>query len=98
MPGLRHELAHGHQVGTHLCRMEFVSQAVENGHAGIFSQFLYNLLAVTAIFDRIVHAAQHTGSILDGFLFSQVRTGRVKIGHIGALVIGGNLESAACAG
>ncbi len=72
VPGLRHVFTHGHQVRTHLGWMKFVGQAVEHGHTGIIRQFLHDPLAGAAVFDGIVHAAQHPGGILDRLLFADM--------------------------
>ncbi|MNV85698.1 hypothetical protein D3C71_1796700 [compost metagenome] len=59
----RRVLEHGHQVGEDLRWMEFVGQAVPDRHARILTQLFDDLLAVTAILDAVVHAAQHAGGV-----------------------------------
>ena len=87
--------AHGHDVGDHLGRMIFVGQPVEDRHAGVFRQVLDRLLRIAAEFDGVVHATEHARGVLDRFLVADLRSGRIEIGDMGALVVAGDLECAA---
>ncbi|CWN66066.1 Uncharacterised protein [Neisseria meningitidis] len=69
--------AHSQCVGKHLCGMELVGQPVEHGYARVFRQFFNNFLTETAIFDGIVHPAQHAGGVFDAFLMPDLAGGRL---------------------
>ncbi len=86
-------LLHGEQVGKHLGWMIFVRKAVVDGYASEFRQFLHGLLAESAILDRIVDAAKYPGRILHRFLVADLRAAWTEVGHMGALVVGGDLEA-----
>jgi hypothetical protein len=49
-------------------------------------------LLVSAKLDGVVHAAEDGGGVRDRLLVAQLRTGRVQVGHVRALVVGGDLE------
>ena len=61
-------LHHGQDVADHLGGMELVGQAVPDRHTRKFAQNFHQLLAKAAVLDAVVHAPQHTGGILHGFL------------------------------
>lgn len=56
------------------------------------------VLGETAELDGVEHAAQHFGGVRDGLLAAHVGAGRVEVGDVGALVVGGDFERAAGAG
>ena len=87
-------LAHGHDVGEHLRRMVFVGQPVVDRHAGVLRELLDAALRGAAIFDCVIHAAQHARGVLERFLVPDLRTRRIKIGDVGALIVAGDLEGA----
>ena len=91
-------LAHGHHVGQHLGRVILVGEPVVDRHARVLGQLLDDLLAGAAILDRVEHAAEHARGVLGRFLVAHLRARRVEIGHLGALVVAGDLEGAARAG
>ena len=78
--------------------MELVGQAVEHGHAGVFRQFFDHVLPEAAIFDAVVHPAQHAGSVFDAFLMPDLAGGRLQISHPRPLVARGDFKRAAGAG
>src|SRR5690606_13703724 len=55
-------------------------------------------LAGAAVLNRVEHAAQDTGRVLDGLLVPDLGAARVQVGDVSTLVVGGNLEGAAGAG
>ena len=90
--GLAAGLAHGQEVGEHLGGVPLVGQPVVDRHAGVGGEVLDVGLAVAAELDRVVHAAQDRGGVGDRFLVPQLGAGRVEVGHVRALVVGGDLE------
>ena len=78
--------------------MPLVGQPVVDGDAGVCSQFLHLGLRVAAELDGVVHAAEDTGGVGDRLLVSHLRTGRVEIGDMRALVEGRDLERRTRAG
>ena len=91
-------LADGQHIRQNLRRVEFVCQAVPDGNAGIFCQFLHDVLAEAAILDTVIQAAQNTGGVCDGFFFADLRACGIQIGDMHPEIIGGDLEGAASAG
>ena len=91
-------LAHGQHVGQDLGRVELVGQPVPDRHAGELREHLHDVLVEAAVLDAVIQPAQHTGGVLDRFLVAHLRRLRVEIRHVGALVVGGDLEAAAGAG
>ena len=90
--------AHGQRVGEHLGGMKLVGQAVEHGHAGVFRQFFDHVLPEAAIFDAVVHPAQHAGGVFDAFLMPDLAGGRLQISDPRPLVARGDFKRAAGAG
>ena len=91
-------LQHGHEVRQDLGRVEFVGQAVPDRHTGVGPQLFDDLLAVAAVFDAVIHAAQHPGGVLHGLLVTDLGTARAEVGDLGALVEGRHFERTAGAG
>mgnify|MGYP006974605941 CR=1 FL=1 len=87
-------LNNGHKVGENLGRMEFVGQAVPYGNTRILGKLLNDLLTVTAVFNTVIHSAKHTRGVGNAFLFADLRSRRVEIGHAHAKVACGNLKGA----
>ena len=85
----------GQKVGQHLRGVELVGQAVPHRHAGVFRQKLHRILAETAVFDTVVHAAKHARRVLDALLLAHLRTDRVEKGHAHAQIAPRHLEGAA---
>ena len=90
--GLVAGLVHGQKVGQHLGRVPFVGQPVVDRHPGMFGEGLDVGLVVAPVLDRVVHAAQHPRGVGDRLLVPQLRTGRVEVGHVRALVERRDLE------
>ena len=53
------------------------------------------LLAVAAVLDRVVDAAEHAGGVLHRLLVADLDPARPEVGHVGTLVVGGDLERGA---
>ncbi len=96
--GLGAVFLHGQDIGQRLGGVKFVGETIPDRHTGVFRQLLHPRLFEAAVFDAVVHAAQHARGVPDGFLLAELRSGRVQIGHAGALVVGGHLEGAAGTG
>ena len=90
--GLAAGLVHGQEVGEHLGRVPLVGEAVVDGHAGVLGELLDVVLGVAAELDGVVHAPEHPGGVGDRLLVAELRAGRVEVGDVGALVVGGDLE------
>jgi len=58
-------LLHGQQIRQQLRWVKLVGQAVPHRHASKFGQRLDDFLAVAAILNAVIHAAQHAGGILN---------------------------------
>ena len=78
--------------------MPLVGEAVEDGDAGPLRELVGDVLAEAAVLDRVVHAAEHAGGVLDRLLVAHVRAARADEGDVGALVVGRDLERATRAG
>ncbi|MPN08613.1 hypothetical protein SDC9_155897 [bioreactor metagenome] len=74
--------------------MKFGGEPVPDGHASIFGEFFNNALAIAAVFDAVIHPAEHLRGIRDALLFADLRSAGVEIGCVHAEVKGGNLEGA----
>ena len=92
---LGHVLAEGEEVGEDLRRVPLIGETVVDGDAGVLGELLGHVLAEAAVLDRVVHAAEHPGSVLHRLLVAHVRAARPDEGDVGALVVGGDLERAA---
>src|SRR4030095_12954524 len=68
------------------------------GHASVLRQFFHAGLTGTAVLDGVVHPSQHTRRVAERFLVTDLRTRRIEICHVRALVVAGDLEGAARAG
>jgi len=85
----------GQEVGQGLGGVELVGQAVPDRHSGVLGQLLDDVLAEPAILDAVIHAAQHPGSVLHGFLDADVGAGGAQVGGMGALVVSCHFEGTA---
>ncbi len=85
----------GEEVSEDLGRMEFIGQAVPDRDAGVRREALDNLLSKAAVFDAVVHPAQHAGSIRNGFLLADLAAGGIKIGRMHAQVRSRHFKGAA---
>ena len=88
-------LLNGQEVREDLRGVEFVRQAVPDGHARIFCQLLDDRLAVAAVLDAVVHPAEDAGGVGDRLLFADLRAGRVEIRDRHAQIMRRDLERAA---
>jgi hypothetical protein len=75
--------------------MVLVGQPVEDRHTGVFGEVFDGLLRIAAELDRVVHAPEHPGRVLDRFFMANLRASRVEIGDMRALIMAGDLESTA---
>lgn len=55
------------EIGQNLRGVKFVRQSVPDGDARVFCQLLDDLLPVAAVFNAVVHAAEHTRGVGDRF-------------------------------
>jgi hypothetical protein len=94
----RRVLQHGHQVGEDLRWVELVGQAVPHRHARVLAQLFDDGLAVAAVFDAVIHAAQHAGGVFHRLFMADLRAAWAEIGHLRALVERAHFEGAAGAG
>ena len=85
----------GQKVGQHLRGVKLVGQAVPHRHAGVFRQKFHRILAETAVFDTVVHAAKHARRVLDALLFAHLRAGWVEEGHAHAQIAPRHFKGAA---
>ena len=88
-------LLNGQEVREDLRGMEFVRQAVPDGHARVFGQLLNDRLAVAAVLNAVVHPAEDAGGVIDRLLFADLRAGRVEIRDRHAQIVRGDLKRAA---
>jgi hypothetical protein len=91
-------LPHGEQIGESLGGVELVGQPVPDRNTGIAGQLLHLGLLEAAVLDAVVHPPEHARGVADRLLLAELRSGRVEIGHMGALFVGSRLEGAARAG
>ena len=91
-------LLHGEQIRQQLSRVKLGGEAVPHRHAGKFRQRLYQRLAVAAILDAVIHAAQHAGGISHRLFVADLAAARAEISDISALIVCGNFERASGAG
>ena len=92
MEGLVSVLQHGQGVGEHLSGVELVGQAVEDGDASVLGQLLHDGLVESAVLDAVIHASQHSGSVLHGLLVTDVGSARAEVRHMRTLIMGRHLE------
>ena len=83
------------EIGQNLRGVKFVRQSVPDGDARVFCQLLDDLLPVAAVLNAVVHTAKHARSVGDGFLFADLRAGRVEIRDRHAQIMRRDLERAA---
>ena len=89
---------HGQNVSQHLSGVPFVGQAVEYRHACIFRQLFNDGLFETAVFNRVIHAAQHAGGVFHAFFMTDLRRSGVNVSYLRALVVSGHFKRATSAG
>ena len=94
----RRVLQHGHQVGEDLRGVELVGQAVPHRHARVLAQLLNDGLAVAAILNAVVHAAQHAGGVFHRLFMADLRAAWAEVGDLRTLVERAHFEGAAGAG
>ncbi|MPN39148.1 hypothetical protein SDC9_186676 [bioreactor metagenome] len=68
--------------------MKLGGQPVPNGHTSVFGELFHDALGVAAVFDAVIHSAQHLRGVRNTLLFADLRTGRIKIGRMHAEVEG----------
>ena len=85
-------LGHGHDIGQDLRRVELVGQPVPDRHARVPRELLDDLLAEAAVLDAVVDAPEDPGRVLHGFLVPDLGPARPEVGHVGTLVVRGDLE------
>ena len=54
--------------------MVLVGQTIPHRNTGILCKIFYNLLTISTILDSVEHSSQNSGSILNAFLFTDLRT------------------------
>ena len=86
------------QVREHLGRVVLVREPVVDRDAGVLRQRLHVALAEAAELDGVIHAAEHASGVLDRLLLADMAPRRAEVGHVGALVVGGDLEPDAGSG
>ena len=86
---------HGEEVGKDLGGVELVGEAVPDGDAGILRELLHGRLREAAVLDAVEHPSQHAGGVLHGLLDADLGAAGAQVGHVRALVMGGDLEGAA---
>ena len=89
---------HGQQVSQQLRRMEFIGQAVPHRHAGVLGQRFDHFLAVAAILNAVIHAAQHARGIFNRLFMANLAAAGTKVSDASALIVSGNFERASGAG
>ena len=90
--GLVAGLVHGQEVGQHLGRVPLVGQPVVHRHTRILGELLHLGLLVPPVLDRVVHPAQDPRGVGGRLLVPYLRSGRVEVGHVRALVERCHLE------
>ena len=65
-------LTDGQEICQDLGGMELIGEAVPNGNACVFCQIFHDGLGKTAVFNTIVHTAQDSCSVRNGFLFAHL--------------------------
>ena len=88
-------LPDGEEIGQDLGGMELIGQAVPHRHTGVVGKVFHDLLAIAAVLDAVVHAAENAGGVLDGLLLAHLGALGVKVGDAHAQVHGAHLEGAA---
>ena len=85
---------HGQEVGQNLGGVGFVGQAVPHGHVRELGQGFHDGLGVAAVFNAVVHLAEHAGGVGHGFFLAHLGAGGAKVGAAGALVETGHFKGA----
>ena len=91
-------LAHGEQVGEHLCRVPGFGQAVVHGNAGVRRQRFDGALREAAVFDGVVEAAEDARGVGDAFFVAKLAAAGAEVAAMCALVKAGDFKGAAGAG
>ena len=83
---------HGEEVGQHLRGVPLVGEAVVDGDPGEAGQLLHILLSGSPELDGVVHPPEHPCCVGDRLLVPELGARRIEVGHVRALVEGGDLE------
>ncbi|MNT63079.1 hypothetical protein D3C72_2008600 [compost metagenome] len=78
--------------------MEFIGQPVPHRHARVFAQLFDDGLAIAAILDAVIHAAQHAGGVFHRLFVANLRSAWAEVGDLRTLVKGAHFKGAARAG
>ena len=92
MEGLVSVLQHRQGIGEHLSGVELVGQAIENRDASVLGQLLHDGLMEPAVLDAVIHASQHSSSVLHGLLVTDMGSTRAEIRHMRTLIMGRHLK------
>ena len=65
-------LTNGEEVGQDLGGVEFIGQAIPNGNTGVSGQVFHDGLGETTVLNAVVHTAQDSGGVGDGFLLAHL--------------------------
>ena len=74
--------------------MELGGQAVPHGNASVRRKILNDFLSETTVLNTVVHTAEDTCGVFDGFLLAHLRATRIQVGDAHTKVHTGNLECA----
>src|SRR5450830_55994 len=88
----------GEDVGQDLAGMEFVGQAVDDGHARVLGETLDLVLAIGADHHQVDHAADHLGTVFDGFGAAQLAVAGGQVNHRATQLVHAGFEAHPCAG
>ena len=91
-------LANRQQIGQCLYRMQPIRQTVDHRNVGGGSQFVQGFVRIHSCHNRVAHAAQHAGSIADGFAAPQLGVARTEIHRVAAKLGHRYLKANASAG
>ena len=84
------------KICQHLCRMVFIGQTVPHRNSCILRQLFHNLLTIATVLNTVKHSSEHTRSILDAFLLSDLRSAWSKICSSHSHIVSRCLERAPC--
>ena len=88
-------LGHRENVGQDLGGVELIGEPVPHRHPGELRQDLDVRLRGSPVLDPVKGAAEHPGGVLHGLLVADLGPARLQVGHVCALVLGGDLERGA---